>query len=264
MVHIWEKITKLMIDEGCEPGEVEIFDAFDIMSHEHVRNGIVDIGIFNIEIHEYHWLPMYLSIHYGNNTLLLKKSIDKKVVNKYDQTEEKMFGAKSKFQYNEGENIDMACKLLQLISPIRYQQESYWLDIGRALYDTDRGGNNGLLIWTKQTFNAVKELETLPDFLYDGVHAQREDIIKEVCRNNYDLFGVSNITIKTLGIFAQKDDLEGYDLWHKSWYRAAMETSLSGSDVETCDAVYRFEWLNFVFDNKCKKWFYFDFLLGHG
>ena len=152
----------------------------------------------------------------------------------------------------------MAGKLLQLLSPVRYQQESYWLDIGRALYHTDHGGNNGLLIWTKQTIHALKDVEQLPVFMYDGIHAQREDIIKEVCRNNYDLFGLCNITIKTLGIFAKKDDLDGYDLWHRGWYTDAMELALSGSDTEVCEALYRVNWLDFVYDNKCKKWFHFD------
>ena len=258
IVHIWEKITKLMMDESYEPGEIEIEDAFNMNLHEHVRNGTVDVGIFKSEVLENHWNPMYLSLHYGSNTLLMKKSVDKKVFSKYDQTEARVFGMKSKFEYNEGEGIDMACKLLQIISPVRYQQESYWLDIGRALYNTDHGGNNGLLIWTKQTLHATKELEQLPAFLMDGVHQQREDIIKEVCRNNYDLFGQSNITIKTLGDFAKKDDMEGYNRWHNGWTTSAEEVALSGLDSEVCEALYREFWLDFVYDNKCKKWFYFD------
>ena len=215
IVHIWNKITKLMIDEYIEPAELEISEAFNMNLHEHVRNGTVDLGIFKASVHEFHWLPMYLSIHYGSNTLLLKKTVDKKVVNKYDQTDARVFGSKSQFEYNESEGLDMAGKLLQILSPVRYQQESYWLDIGRALYHTDHGGNNGLLIWTKQTIHATKDLQQLPAFMNDGIHAQREDIIKEVCRNNYDLFGLCNITIKTLGIFAKKDDLDGNDLWHR-------------------------------------------------
>ncbi len=258
IVHIWEKITKLMMDESYEPGEVEIINAFSMNLHEHVRNGTVDLGIFKTECLEQHWFPMYLSIHYGSNTLLMKKNIDKKVFNKYDQTEARVFGMKSSFEYNEGEGIDMACKLLQIISPIRYQQESYWLDIGRALYNTDHGGNNGLLIWTKQTLHATKELEQLPAFLMDGVHQQREDIIKEVCRNNYDLFGQSNITIKTLGNFAKKDDADEYSRWHDSWTMTGMEVAMSGLDSEVCEALYREFWLDFVYDNKLKKWFYFD------
>lgn len=262
LIHIWDKISQEMIDDREEPGELAVSEAFIHKNHEHVRNKTVDRSIFKTDVDADYWLPLYLSLGYGTNTLLLKSAFNKKVNVKIINTDNLVFGqARSKFEGNDDENLEMATKLLSIVSPVRYLQESSWMDIGKSLYHIDRGGTMGLQMWSKHTVNALKDVEVLPVFLYDGVHHQKEDIINEVCRYNYDSFGQSYNTMKTLGFFARSDNVKVYNDWHKGWCFTAMEIALSCSDTDVCNALYRMFWLEFIFDPVNKRWYEF---MSHG
>jgi len=257
-IHIWGKITQEMIEYNEEPAELSVKDAFNVNFHEHVRNKTVNKKTFDIGQDSEYWLPLFLSIGYGKNTMLLKTEFNKKSNVKIVNTDTCVFGqSRSKFEGNDDENLDMAMKLLSIISPVRYLQESSWLDIGKSLYHIDRGGQMGLAMWIKHTNNALKDVDELPSFIQDGVYARTDDIINEICRYNYDTFGQSYITMKTLGHFARSDNLKIYNEWHKSWVFPALEDALSCADTDVCNALYRMFWLEFTFDPKNKKWYEF-------
>jgi phage/plasmid-associated DNA primase len=257
-LHVWGKISQEMIENNEEPEEISVKAAFNFKFHEQVRNKTIDKNIFNKDIDPEYWLPLYLSIGYGNNTLLLKSEYNKKVNIKITNTDNFVFGqSRSKFEGNDDENLEMASKLLSIISPVRYLQESSWLDIGRSLYHIDRGGGMGLNMWIKHTINGLKDVVELPAYIYDGVHHQSEDIISEVCRYNYDTFGKDYVTMKTLGHFARIDNVRIYNDWHKSWVFPAMEAALSCSETDVCAALYRLFWLEFTFDPRNKRWYEF-------
>lgn len=260
-IHVWGKITQDMIDEQEEPGELSVSEAFKYKFHEHVRNKTVDMKLFKEKVEAEYWLPMYLSLGYGSNTLLLKEEYNKKN-NKIINADNLIFGqSRSKFEGNDDENLEMATKLLSIISPARYLQESSWMDIGKSLYHIDMGGSMGLNMWIKHTSNALKDVAELPSYIYDGIHHHYEDIVSEVCRYNYDTFGQSYITMKTLGTFARSDNPKIYNEWHKGWMFPAMESALSCSDTDVCTALYRYFWLEFIYDPKNRKWYEF---LTHG
>lgn len=262
IIHIWDKISQEMLDDHEEPGELTVSDAFMHKNHEHVRNKTVDRNIFKNDTDAEYWLPLYLSLGYGTNTLLLKSEYNKKINVKIINTDNLIFGqSRSKFEGNDDENLEMANKLLSILSPVRYLQESSWLDIGKSLYHIDRGGLLGLQMWAKQTCNALKDVEVLPAFFYDGIHQQKDDIIIEVCKYNYDSFGQSYNTMKTLGFFARTDNVKIYNDWHKGWCFPAMEAALSCSDTDVCTALYRIFWLEFIYDPVNKRWYEF---MSHG
>jgi phage/plasmid-associated DNA primase len=151
----------------------------------------------------------------------------------------------------------MACKLLSIVSPIRFLQESSWLDIGRALYHISHGNVQGLNVWIKYTMSAFKDVAVLPLFMNDDASVDKNDIINNNCTYNYDTFGQSCITIKTLGYFAKTDNLKLYNDWHKHWCLSAMENALTTTHTDVCIALYRFYWLDFIYDTRNNKWYEF-------
>ncbi|HSW76415.1 MAG TPA: hypothetical protein VLG50_05195 [Candidatus Saccharimonadales bacterium] len=255
-IHFWNKITKDLLDEDQLPDEIEnLNDAFLIKYHEHVRNNTVDKRIFDHKVETEYWLPMFLSTHYGSNTLLIRQEMNKK--SKFDPIEIKPFGSnRSKFDQDDEENLEMARKLLTMLSQERYTHESWWLDIGKALYHVSKGHGDGLQLWIKNTIQQTKDCHLL--YLEDGVHAQHEDAVKEICTQLYDTFGQSCITLKTLGFYAREDNKQMYDDWHYHWVILAMEKATSCLDSDVADALYKLFWLDFTYDIQNDKWYIFD------
>lgn len=259
LIHIWSKIDYDSLDKNEELNELDINDVFSVNDHMLVNNGVIDMSLFKPDYEDVYWLPLYLSIHYGTNILLLKNNVKK--VTKNDNVDVKNFGqTKNKLEKNDNEGIDFAEQLLRIINPIRFLQEAFWLDIGRALYNTDC--KVGLQVWTRFTINACKHLVTLPIFMTKFTFNKdllNNDIITESCRSHYDSFGNTNITVKTLGCYAREDNKEEYKNWHNKWVLEAMEDALCCTDTKVCKALYRLYWLDFIYDNDNKKWYYHHF-----
>jgi phage/plasmid-associated DNA primase len=253
LIHLWPEIDLELLNTNCEPQELDIQDVFNVNDHLFVFNGVLDTKVFKEHDPDEYWLPLYLSIHYGSNVLLLKKGPKKKQKKNYSYA-----FSKDKCKLEPQSKLDFAESLLNILNPNRFLQESFWLDIGRALYNTDC--KNGLQVWTKYTLQVTKSLNQLPRFITKlniNNLLNQEDIVTEACRQHYDTFGSSHITVKTLGIYAREDDFHKYQEWHKNWCVEAMDIALSCLEVDVCEALYRYHWLDFVYDNYSKKWFYF-------
>jgi phage/plasmid-associated DNA primase len=259
VIHIWPKLSLEYIEQGMLKN-LEVEDVFDFNKHSQVYSGIVDVKIFKTDYCKDYWLPLFLSIHYCSNIQLLKDVEKKSKVSNAIDTEpnNRIFGSKkSKFEHND-EDDDLTDKLINIISPRRFLNESFWLDIGRALHNTNY--DTGLKIFTTHTKNAAKNLTILPDFMLNIVknhNKPNEDIITEACKFTYDTFGSSHISIKTLGFYAREDNEELYNIWHSKWCLDAMESALSGTDTELAEALYKLHWLDFVYDNANRKWYMF-------
>ena len=258
LIHMWGIIDKNHIENFQDPDEIDILDAFSPIHHIQASNGTLDINLFDDDTEIMKWLPVFLSVGYGNSILLLKPGMDKKVNTKIENNEVFIFGEKRKYD-NNTEDIELAEKLLPMIDITRLTCESFWLEIGRALYYSDRGNVRGLNIWTKYTLLGVKDLPILPYFMIkpDVVCFDKEKHVTELCSNHYDTFGKCFITPKTIGWYASKDNNLLYKKWHKNWCMESMEKALSCSDTEVCEALYRLFWLLYVYDNTSKKWFKF-------
>lgn len=256
LLHLWGKMETE--DDNEEMLELETEDVFDINKHTHVYNSIVNIEIFKKEININHWLPMFLSIHYCSNVQLAKDMKDKKVVKSVEPI--RQFGEKKPEDYVPLDGIELAIKMLDMVSQKRFLQEAFWLDIGRALYNVDH--KEGLVLWIRYTTTAANGIQLLPNFFL--VHGNlnkhkmsNNEIITAACENKFDTFAQSHLTTKTLAFYAREDNDVIYREWHKSWCVDAMENALNGSEVDLAEALYRIYWLDYVYDPSINKWFIF-------
>lgn len=144
---------------------------------------------------------------------------------------QKLFG----FNYPQVNETDLqiAKELLPMLKPERFR-DPYWIEVGKALYSADKGGNQGLSLWTEACRNAGCDMS---------------------CDKSYGEYKNSQITIKTLAWYAREDDPQSYGIWHTRWYKNAMERALSGYDTDIALALYRRYWLDFMYCSRQIKWF---------
>jgi len=134
-----------------------------------------------------YWLPMFLSIGYWPTVLLPKKEFNGRFNNTYTskQDNQKTFGMRngnSSYIDNTDKDIELAEKMIQMLNPERFFKETFWKDVGKALYIADDGGDNGILSWIRHSKKSIEGLRTTPDFmLVDGS-------IDDTCKNLYYTF----------------------------------------------------------------------------
>ena len=247
LTHIWASISQEMLDEGIEPQEVSLEDAFSPINHSHVQQHTMKSDVLNQRNDVQYWLPMFLSVNFWPPVLLPKKLNSTRNV---EYTEQKhVFGTRQK-SVIENSDMELSERMLQMINPSRFFKETYWTDIGKALYSADNAGENGLLTWIRYSTKSVGS--NIPDFMKVG------DTIEESCKSLYFMFEKSNITIKTLAWYAKEDSPEKYSSWHKEWYFPSMEKALSILHTDVAEALYRVYWLEFVYCSEGKgKWYQF-------
>lgn len=141
--------------------------------------------------------------------------------------------------------------LVKLLSKSRFESECYWFDIGRALYHSNSGGENGINVWIHYTEKHFKNRD-YPYFMikYGNLEA--------TIRREYMKFGTSHITVKTLAWYAKKDSKD-YGTWHSNWVNSLIDKTLSLTNNDVARAFYRAYWLEFMYvpsGNK-GKWFQF-------
>src|SRR5436853_2234274 len=158
LTHIWPHITKHMLDENAEPEEIPLTDAFIPSNHMHVQALAVNREIFEQSPNLKYWIPMFLSL--GNwPTIMLPMTPDNVRFNNtinnsqlVQTTQAKTFGSKRpNDHFNNDNEMELCEQMIQMISSSRFLNEAYWLDIGKAFYASDEGGDNGLSAWTTHT-----------------------------------------------------------------------------------------------------------------
>ena len=245
VTHIWSEITKEMLEDGENPPEIALEDAFETDNHNDVLHQAVPRENFEENNVEY-WLPMFLSIGYWPTVLLPKKEFNGRFNNTYTskQDNQKTFGMRngnSSYIDNTDKDIELAEKMIQMLNPERFFKETFWKDVGKALYIADDGGDNGILSWIRHSKKSIEGLRTTPDFmLVDGS-------IDDTCKNLYYTFSESSITIKTLAWYAREDTRERYADWHRDWCMTSMEKALNGNHTDVCEAIYKVYWLDYIY-----------------
>lgn len=147
---------------------------------------------------------------------------------------------------------DMAEALLRMLKPYRYDLETYWTDIGAALHHSFHGDENGLRMWIRYSRRNLGD--RLPDFI------ARFGTLEQACTREYPTFEGSGITVKTLGSYAQNDNLRDYNTWHKAWVEETYVKALEGGDNDIAHCVYRSYWLDFRYAPSSARsgaWYYF-------
>jgi phage/plasmid-associated DNA primase len=263
ITHIWPQITREMLELNVTPDEIALEDSFVPQNHIHVQQQTVNPEIFDNNANLQYWIPMFLSLGYWPTVLLPKQEINDegrfttqlRITNtKNTQNEHRgSFGARNNLRENiDDSDIELAERMIPMIRGDRFLREAYWLDIGKALYMADEGGDNGLLSWTHHTERSLAGVTNIPEYM------KITDTVPETCRNLYYTFANSSIDVQTLAWYAREDSRERYAEWHRDWCTASMEQALSGLHTDVAIALHRVYWLNYVYCPIGKgKWFQF-------
>ena len=230
--YIFPKVLKTDIDD-CKTRVLELSETFYPQNHEQASNGIISLDIFGEDFEHDFWLPYFLSIFYlkeitlPKNGNLLKNSVKKNV--------------KVEFDENDCDDPEyLSSTFLSMLKIKRAEEEHYWLDIGRALYNTFGGEERGLIKWID--FSENSDIYTSED-----------------CKSKYYTFTDSLITIKTLAFYAKEDNYDEYYKWHQTWCLPFIEKATSCCHSDVAQAVYRVYWLDFACSNVSKSTlYYFD------
>lgn len=231
--YIFPQVLKSDID-GCETRVLELSETFFPQNHEQASSGIIDLNMFGQDLkdidHDF-WLPYFLSIYYlkeitlpknGNN--LLKGNGVKRRENNCDDTD-----------CDDPEYLSST--FLGMLSNKRFEEEHFWLDVGKSLYNTFDGEERGLEKWI--------------DFTRSSKIFKKED-----CESKYYTFNSSFLSIKTLAFYAKQDNYEEYYKWHQSWYLPFLEKATSCCHSDVAEAIYRVYWLEYACSNVSKSILY--------
>lgn len=214
-------------------------DIFDPRAHSYFSQGLIDEEILenndgNLgKSDPLFWLPLILSTSYSNSIVLPK-----------------LEGSPSSFvgsNENIGEFGDDANKLtrcqyfLQYLSQERAVDIFSWRDVGRALYSSSEGNEEGLKIWI--------------DFTEQSDHFSEEDCV--ITWQSFE--NEAYITYKTLAWYAKQDAPEEYKSWHQSWCNEALERALQMQHAQVAEYIYRLYWLEIACADADKSvWFRFN------
>ncbi|MDF0682416.1 MAG: hypothetical protein P0116_15780 [Candidatus Nitrosocosmicus sp.] len=258
--YIWPYITRDMLESENRPDNISLEDAFTPDSHLHVQQEAVSSELFNNDRDFSYWIPLFLSVNYWTIVLRPKEHHDTRFTNQIRSSEEIVdpglnFGGNGRRQQRDDEelsNMELCERMIRMFNNKRFTRESFWLDIGKALYSSDSGGDNGLLSWIRHSERCTSGISIIPDFMKIGGN------ISDTCRNLYYTFANCNISVKTLAWYAREDSPEIYANWHRSWFLSSMENALTRSDTDVTEALYRVYWLDFIYCSVGKgKWFQF-------
>lgn len=275
--HIWAELTPDMMAGLIEPYEYPIEDAFSPRNHLLCHQQPHTIPTFDHKPPE-HWFPMFLSINHWTSIVSAKEGVDvnapktmgsSKIIAPPTPNSSHTFGTKSSMtqQYSDDiDTIELAETMASMLSSDRFIKEAFWLDIGKALYASNLGSDNGLMSWIRHTIKALNILQILPDFLQlkdngeipnqlledklseeDQLKLLRETAVREHCQNLYYTFESSHVTVNTLAWYAREDSPDRYSNWHRDWCMASMEQALSCSHTDVAVALRKVYWLDFAY-----------------
>jgi len=240
--HIYGHLDIQQIQEGEELVEYELSQVFNPLKHVHVEQGLVPISLFNECYEVDFWLPMFLSVHYWNQIVVLQP--DRSPVQPRIPTATPRYQRRSVVQdvpISEESEQAIAERFLSMMKRERVESDHYWEDIGKCLYNIHSGDEQGLRSWIRFT-------------------ERSDNHTAEECRKKYYMeFNLNNfMTLKTLAWYARIDSPEEYMAWHQAWCFPIMERATSGIHVDVADALYRVYWLEFVCASaKTKSWYMF-------
>lgn len=227
--------------EQYESGEyehLELEDVFRPTNHLHFQQDLISPAIFNDQEDIHYWIPFFTSVNYWTKVTLPKPDLLSTSASTLPSPASTTSSFKFGFHGTEEDPIDIAERLLPMLSRERVERDHYWLDVGKALYTSDKGGIRGLNLWIGFTEQA-------------NIHTRKE------CEDLYPNFRDNNyITIKTLAWYAKEDSPEAYNAWHKAWCLPAMENALSLLHEDVAAAVYRVYWLDYIAASMDQKQWY--------
>ena len=244
--YIFYKIERDNIDSG-NARILDLDQVFFLNNHETVLNGMVQATIFNNKQDPEFWLPMFLSVSYYTGVTTPSKTMSDTL-----NSSRNLLSSSSSSSSNRSSNQNriislsssiaddtpemMAERFIVMLGSHRAELNHFWLDVGKALYNTYEGSDRGLELWIQFT-------QRVPS----------RDI--EECDELYPGFQIgNNLTYKTLAWYAKEDSPDEFNRWHTEWYGPALEKSVSCSHADIAEALYRVYFLEFAassLNSKC-------------
>lgn len=226
---------------------IPLENAFDFKNYQYIKSGqcvteeidtLVDDdgsqqGNYDASIR---LLTVFISINFGSHVSRIKENNlnSMETSSSADATETNS----GDFDPDPSE-LEIAIEMIDMLNINRFEEENYFLEIGKALYHASKGGEDGLTIW----FRAADDRAC--------------GYTMEFCRNSYHKFDEDHITVKTLAWYARKDNTQAYQQWHNNWCLPKLQRCYrEQDDIIIAEAFYRVFWLDYFFHNK--HWFKFD------
>lgn len=238
---IYPLLSESMFSMGQFPNYVGNLDeCFKPANHNHVQQGLIPLEILRSQPTTY-WLPMFLSTNYLNIILVPKPELQHQQVTPI-HTNIQNINSPARYDRDLGEEKDsqIAERLIPMLDPNRYFNQSNWMDVGKALYAAHQGAETGLQAWIRHTKRAISNQMNLPYFMIE------QGSLEETIRSNYSMFTDDGaIDIKTMGWYASIDNPQAYGTWHRDWCMVAMDKALSITHSDVAYAFFRTYWLEF-------------------
>ena len=192
---------------------------FDPRAHTYIGQGLISEDIFESDNPDkddpFFWLPLILSVKYSGSIVLPKTDIKvERFISSDDAHVSGFTDTMSRAQY-----------FLQFLSQNRAVDDFSWRDVGRALYTSSEGTDEGLEVWIKFT-------------------EQSDHFTAEDCELAWRTFeNDTQVTYKTLAWYAKKDAPEEYKAWHESYCNEALDKALQLHHNRVAEYIYRLYWL---------------------
>lgn len=183
-------------------------------------------------------LPFLLSLRYKGIDVTYAKN-DEYEVKSYNYSHASKLDGASVCDPEDSQS-EISEQLIKMLNHSRFTSECYWVDIGKAFYHSNEGKENGVRAWIHNTIQHFPN-KNYPDFmlLYGS--------LESTCNKEYEGFGTSNITIKTIAWYAKHDNSRDYIIWSKNWVKSLCTKALSLTDNDVAKTFYRAYWLDFIY-----------------
>ena len=176
------------------------------------------VPCYKDEVNFQYWLPVFLSIYYGHTRVISKSSANSSSAN----TPAGNLRVVNKFGPDDWV---IAKDMLDMLSATRAQNEFYFNDVGRALYNSCHGSTEGLTEWI--------------------AFGKKHEVFTEPCADLYPKFEGSWITAKSLRFYARADSPDAYDRWLQNYRRSIMDLAAGGRHAHVAEALYETYCLDF-------------------
>lgn len=228
--YIWGKLNDEDLRQGTATNH-ELEQLIDSLSkHSYIHQGYFNASMFNKDVDFEYWIPLLLSNNFWLAITTEKPEFSSNSSTIFTFQSPAGFTSPNTAEIGDETDLEIAERLLPLLKPIRIEQDNYWLDVGKALYNSDNGGENGLKTWIQ--FSERSETRNA-----------------KMCRDKYYGFGETSIDIETIAFYAREDSPKEYTSWHIQWCTKAFDQATTCLHHDVAKALKRYYWLDYVCAN---------------
>ena len=200
------------------------------------------------------WKFFFFSLGFNRKILLPKdeKYVTRTIILPQAESDE--------IQKNNTNEQNLVLLFLNMISPKRFQNEIYWIDIIEIIKTEFNEEQRGIAICIDYTLRNLAILGKEEPFSFMMV--KDVESLEKSCEIIYRRYKSLKftLTVKTLAWYAMTDNPTVYHDWHQGWSHDALIDAIDGNDISVAIAVYRVYWLHYVYvpgRTDKNSWLYF-------